>query len=133
MDSRNDNGKKSVSVTVATDTEPVTVDGFYSDTADGFALQFQIGEDSFTVEHGEKQTTVKAKGMMSYDITLCEENTSTMLSTPFGMVKFDVKTELRRAEEKDGELRLMLFYVLHADGVGDMPRSVDLTIRNSEL
>ena len=122
--------KKPVSITVATDTEPVTVDGFYSDTADGFTVEFELGEDRFTVEHGENRTTVKAKGLMSYDITLCEENTSTMLSTPFGMVKFDVKTELRRAEEKDGVLRLMLFYVLHADGVGDMPRSVDLRVKS---
>lgn len=128
-----DMDKKPVSVTVATDTEPVTVDGVCSHTADGFSVEFEIGEDKFFITHAEKTTTVKATGLMSYDITLCDDDTSTVLQTPFGMVKFDVKTELRRAEEKDGVLRLMLFYVLHADGVGDMPRSVDLTIRNSEL
>ena len=125
--------KRPVSVTVATDTEPVTVDGTYSAAADGFTVEFEIGEDRFAITHTDEKTTVKANGLMSYDITLCDEPTATMLQTPFGMVKFDVKTELRRAEEKDGVIRLMLFYVLHADGVGDMPRSVDLTIRNSEL
>ena len=130
MDGGMDKHKKQVAVTVATETEPVTVDGAYSETADGFCVEFKIGEDEFLITHSEKMTTVKATGLMSYDITLCDEATSTMLKTPFGMVKFDVKTELRRAEEKDGVLRLMLFYVLHADGVGDMPRSVDLRIKN---
>lgn len=130
MESSSKKNNIPVTVTVATETEPVTVDGVYSVTADGFSVEFEIGEDKFAITHTEKMTTVKATGLMSYEITLCDESTSTMLQTPFGMVKFDVKTELRRAEEKDGVLRLMLFYVLHADGVGDMPRSVDLRIKN---
>ncbi|MCH5155289.1 MAG: DUF1934 family protein [Clostridiales bacterium] len=128
------NGKNiPVTVTVATETEPTAVDGVFSRTADGFTLEFCIGEDKFVISHTNEQTTVKTKGLMSYEITLCDVDTQTVLATPFGMVKFDVKTELRKVEEKDNSLHVMLLYVLHADGVGDMNRSVDIIIRNSEL
>lgn len=122
--------KKTVSVTVATETEPTTVDGVYSKTDDGFTLEFGIGTDKFMIAHGDKQTTVKADGVMSYDITLKDERTFTVLSTPFGKVKFGVTTEARKATITDNSIRLQLCYVLSADGVGDMARSVDLLIRN---
>lgn len=117
-----------VSVTVATETEPTTVDGVYSKTDDGFALEFGIGTDKFVIAHGEKQTTVKAEGVMAYDITLKDEITFTVLSTPFGKVKFSVTTEARKATVSDDSIRLLLCYVLSADGVGDMARSVDVTV-----
>lgn len=117
-----------VAVTVATETEPTTVDGVYSKTADGFTLEFQIGTDKFTVAHGENQTTVKAEGVMSYDITLRDEVTHTVLATPFGMVKFAVKTESREVHRSENLLRVLLCYVLSADSVGDMTRAVDVTV-----
>lgn len=117
-----------VTVTVATETEPTTTDGVYTKTADGFILQFEIGTDKFSVTHSEKQTEVKAEGVMSYDITLCDENTSTVLATPFGMVKFNVKTEMRHVCITERIIRLLLSYVLSADGVGDMMRKVDITV-----
>lgn len=120
--------KTPVTVTVATETEPTTVDGVYTKTSDGFELQFDIGTDRFTVVHGEKLTEVKAEGVMSYDITLCDQDTSTVLATPFGMVKFKVKTEMRHVCATERIIRLLLSYVLSADGVGDMMRKVDITV-----
>ncbi|MDE6201435.1 MAG: hypothetical protein K2M47_06135 [Clostridiales bacterium] len=117
-----------VTVTVATETEPTTVDGVYTKTDDGFVLQFEIGTDKFSIAHGEKQTEVKAEGVMSYDITLCDDNTSTVLATPFGMVKFNVKTEMRHVCITERIVRMLLSYVLSADGVGDMMRKVDVTV-----
>ena len=111
------------------------MDGVYNKTADGFSLEFAIGEDKFTLAHAPTQTTVKACGVMSYDITLRNhEHTSTTLSAPFGMVKFDMQTELRKIEQTEGAMRIMLFYILRADGVGGGGgRSVDLQIHYSEL
>lgn len=127
----NFNGKNiPVKVTVATETEPTVVDGVYSATADGFILEFSIGTDKFTVAHGADKTTVRAAGLMTYDITLCDDTTNTVLATPFGMVNFAVKTELRRVENSEDGIHVMLCYVLSADGVGDMARSVDITIKN---
>lgn len=117
-----------VSVTVATETEPTTVDGVYSKTDDGFVLEFSIGADKFVITHGEAKTTVQAKGVMSYDITLSDEITQTVLATPFGMVKFDVKTESRSVTQLDNWFRILLCYTLSADGVGDMARTVDVMV-----
>ncbi|MDE6617764.1 MAG: hypothetical protein K2K13_01915 [Clostridiales bacterium] len=117
-----------VTVTVATETEPTSVNGVYTKTADGFTLQFEIGTDKFTVTHGEKQTEVKADGVMSYDIALGDDNTTTVLATPFGMVKFNVKTEMRHVCVTERIIRMLLSYVLSADGVGDMMRKVDITV-----
>lgn len=117
-----------VTVTVATETEPTTVSGIYTKTDDGFALQFEIGTDKFYITHGEKQTEVKAEGVMSYDIILGDDNTTTVLATPFGMVKFNVKTEMRHVCVTERIIRMLLSYVLSADGVGDMMRKVDITV-----
>lgn len=118
-----------VTVTVATETEPVTTDGIFTERLDGFILEFFIGSDKFKIEHNENVTTVKADGVMSYDIALKPEQTETMLDTPFGKVKFNVKTETREVKRTSGLMRIMLCYVLGSDAVGDMPRSVDITVR----
>ncbi|MDE7107364.1 MAG: hypothetical protein K2O39_03490 [Clostridiales bacterium] len=118
-----------VTVTVATETEPTSVDGVCTKTADGFILRFSIGTDKFSVTHAENQTEVKAEGVMSYDITLCDEDTNTVLATPFGMVKFNVKTEMRHVCVTERIIRMLLSYVLSADGVGDMLRKVDITVK----
>lgn len=125
-----DGTKLPVTVTVATETEPTSVDGVFSRTEDGFTLEFCIGEDKFIIVHTDEKTTVKATGVMAYDITLCADDTQTVLATPFGMVKFAVKTALRKVEQKDNYMRIMLCYVLSADGVGDMERAVDISIKN---
>ena len=117
-----------VTLTVATETEPTTVNGVYTKTADGFILQFSMGTDKFIVTHCETQTEVKAEGVMSYDIILCGDNTTTVLATPFGMVKFNVKTEMRHVCVTERIIRMLLSYVLSADGVGDMMRKVDITV-----
>lgn len=118
-----------VTVTVATETEPVTTDGIFTDRVDGFILEFAIGSDKFQIEHSDRVTTVKANGVMSYDIALKNEHTETMLDTPFGKVKFAVKTETREVKMTLGLMRIMLCYVLKNDAVGDMPRSVDITVK----
>lgn len=128
MDNKFNQKNLPVSVTVATETEPTTIDGVYSKTDDGFMLEFTIGTDKFVIAHGESQTTVKAEGVMAYDITLKDESTFTLLSTPFGKVKFSVKTEARKVVISENSIRLLLCYVLSADGVGDMARSVDVTV-----
>ena len=117
-----------VTVTVATETEPTTVTGVYTKTDDGFILQFSIGTDKFTVMHDDKRTEVKAEGVMSYDIVLGEDNTTTTLATPFGLVKFNVKPEMRHVCVTERIIRMLLSYVLSADGVGDMMRKVDITV-----
>ena len=118
-----------VTVTVANETEPVTTDGTFTERLDGFILEFAIGSDKFRIEHNESVTIVKADGVMSYDIALKNEQTETMLDTPFGKVMFAVKTETREVKKTSGLMRIMLCYLLGNDAVGDMPRSVDITIR----
>lgn len=123
------NGKNiPVFVTVATETEPTTVDGTYCKTADGFVIDFEIGTDKFVISHSEAKTSVKATGVMSYDITLGDDVTYTTLATPFGKVRFAVKTQSRKVTYGESVIRIMLCYVLSADGVGDMARSVDVSI-----
>ena len=124
-----ENNGKPVTVTVATETEPVTTDGVFTERKDGFILEFAIGSDKFKIEHNDSVTTVKADGVMSYDIALKAEQTETMLDTPFGKVQFNVKTETREVKKTSGLMRIMLCYVLNNDAVGDMPRSVDITVR----
>ena len=124
---KNGENKIPVSVTVASEQEPVTVEGELITTADCFTLEFKLGGDAFTVIHSDKATQIKADGVMAYDITLSDEKTSTLLSTPYGKIRFEVITVTRRITESDGWTRLVLAYELNNDAAGKIARAVDIT------
>lgn len=121
--------ERAVTVTVSTEQEPTSVAGKYRETDGGFVLEFDIGDDKFAVIHTDNATELHATGVMNYDITLSDEPTSTLLATPFGKVKFKVTTAERRVQHAEGGFCVRLGYILHADGVGDMARAVDITAK----
>ncbi|MDE6401096.1 MAG: hypothetical protein K2L54_00610 [Clostridiales bacterium] len=117
-----------VAVTVASEQEPVKCEGVYAEHSGGFALDFNIGAEKFTVTHAEDCTRVTAHGgAMSYDIALSEKPSSVLLGTPFGEMRFTVKTLERTVERADGFLRVALKYVLSSAAAGDIERAVDVT------
>lgn len=126
-----DKTKIPVFVSVASEQEPVTVEGELLQNTDGFALEFKLGGDAFTVVHGEKTTQVKADGVMSYDITLSDEKTSTLLATPYGKIRFDVITVARRVTETNDGFKILLAYELNNDAAGKIARAVDITVHKN--
>lgn len=125
---------KTVAVTVASEQEPVTVDGELLQSDDGFVLKFSVSNDQFTVTHGSVFTRITAVGDMTYDIELTDGVTSTVLATPFGKVKFAVKTVVRDVTVGDDRIRISLKYILDGASVGEIERTVDISVRffNSE-
>ena len=122
-----DINKIPVLVTVASEQEPVTVEGELVKTSDGFTLGFKLGGDAFTVVHSETTTELKADGVMAYDITLADAPTTTLLATPYGKIRFDVITVTRRVTQSDGWTRLVLAYELNNAAAGKIARAVDIT------
>lgn len=118
-----------VAVTVASDKEPVTVDGELMQSASGFTLEFSVKHDRFTVAHDGVATRIKADGDMSYDIELKAEDTATVLSTPFGMVRFAVRTLMRDVVSTDSGMKIQLKYILASDAAGEIERTVDISVR----
>lgn len=93
-------------------------------------MEFDIGAEKFTVAHTEACTRVKAcGGVMSYDISLAEAPSDVLLGTPFGEMRFAVKTLERTVDSADGILRVTLKYVLSSASAGDIERAVDITAR----
>lgn len=119
----------SVAVEVASDREPVTCDGVLTQSKEGFALEFFVGNDKFIITHGVASTRIAAAGDMSYDIELKASDTETVLSTPFGMVRFTVKTLLREVTSSDEGIKIVLKYILASDAAGEIERTVDLAVR----
>lgn len=127
-----------VAVTVASDREPVECEGSYVPAADGFILEFYIGGDKFVIEHAAGNgngasgfTRVAAFGDMSYDIKISDEKSDTLLSTPYGKVRFDVVPLLREVDMDAERVNIKLKYLLAADGVGEIERAVEVTARFS--
>lgn len=118
-----------VAVTVASDKEPVVCDGVLTQANDGFVLEFSVGNDKFDLVHGGGFTRVSATGDMSYDIELKEHETSTVLSTPFGMVRFAVKPIVRDVETTENGIRVKLKYILASTAAGEIERTVDIAVR----
>lgn len=130
MDSTVPRSTRTVAITVASEQEPVKCEGVYAEQACGFTLEFDIGAEKFTVAHTEASTRVKAcGGVMSYDISLAEAPSDVLLGTPFGEMRFAVKTLERTVERADGSLRVALKYVLSSASAGDIERAVDITAR----
>ena len=125
---KDEQNKIPVLVSVASEQEPVTVEGELTQNLDGFALEFKLGSDSFTVLHAEKATQIKADGVMAYDITLSDEKTSTLLATPYGKIRFDVITVTRRVTSTNDGFKILLAYELNNDAAGKIARAVDVTV-----
>ncbi len=68
-------------------------------------------------------------GVMSYKISLSDKPSTVLLGTPFGEMRFAVKTLERTIERADGVLRVALKYVLSSAAAGDIERAVDVTAR----
>lgn len=112
-------------ITVATEQEPVTVTGEYIESDGGFELAFDIGGDSFTVKHDGTATTVQARGVMAYNITLGSPS-KTLLDTPYGKIMFDVKTVKHQVTRSSGAVTLLLGYELVSATGEKIAREVDI-------
>lgn len=127
-----DTQKRRVNIIVDSDREPVITDGYITERADGFTLEFRIGGDSYVIEHAETHTRVKADGIMSYDIRVCPEGSSTLLATPYGNVRFAVTERTRAVVKRDGGWDIDLSYTLASGAAGDMERAVQILARYRE-
>lgn len=128
MKEQNEIKNAPVTVTVASDQEPVKCNGVYSEDRHGFCLEFSIGNDKFRVEHGALCTRLTADGVMSYDIELKDEETSTLLATPYGAVRFKVKTIERNIVRGEKDLNISIKYVLTSDTADVLERDVELSV-----
>lgn len=117
-----------VTVKVASEQEPIECSGSYTEQSDGFTLEFCMNADRFGVTHSRASTTVKATGIMSYDIVLNDGVTFALLKTPYGVMKFEVKTLRREVVKLNDTLRIALEYVMTNAAVGEMRRAVDVTV-----
>ena len=117
-----------VAITVASEQEPIEVNGSYAEREGGFVLEFFIGQDKFVIENSSFVTRIVAVGGLSYDISLSEKESSTLLSTPYGNIRFTVTPLLRDIVSSKDEIHIVLKYVLSAEGTDDIERSVDITV-----
>lgn len=118
-----------VAVTVASEQEPVQCDGIYAERAGGFTLEFSIERDKFVIDHTAAVTSIVARGDMSYDIALGERDTETLLGTPFGEMRFAVRTTERTVIREADAISITLQYVLSSQAAGEIERTVKLTAR----
>lgn len=118
----------SVTVTVASELEPVACDGTLCLGGDGFTVSFILQRDKFTIEHSADVTKIVTDGDMSYAIELCSRQTETLLNTPYGAVRFAVKTLERTVERIGDKIKIVLRYILSSDGAGELERSVNLVV-----
>ena len=118
---------RTVAVKVASEQEPVDCTGSFTEQSDGFVLEFNIHNDAFTVEHKKAFTAVRAKGMMNYDIVLNDAVNFTLLDTPFGQMRFEVKTLKREVVKTDSAVFISLRYVMTNAAVEQLHRAVEIT------
>lgn len=129
MDSSVPRSTLPVALTVASEAEPIECDGIYTETADGFTLEFSIREDDFIIEHNGASSRIAAKGLMSYEIILGVPGATTLLATPYGKVRFDVETINRDVVRQGDGLRVLFRYALFSEPAGRIDRAVDIAAR----
>ena len=118
-----------VAVTVASDKEPVECSGILKEYSHGFELGFSIKNDKFSVLHTAESTRVTAAGELSYDIPLMSGETSAVLETLFGKIRFSVKTLVRDIVRSENSLKILLKYILSSETAGEIERTVDISAR----
>lgn len=118
-----------VAITVASEQEPIEVSGVYAEHDGGFVLEFSIERDRFTIDHSPSTTRIAAVGGLSYDISLSEKESSTLLSTPYGNIRFAVTPVLRDVVTSNDGLAIVLEYVLTSADGEKIKRSVDIKVR----
>lgn len=121
--------KRHVDVTVDSDREPVITDGYITERDDSFTLEFNIGKDTYLIEHTPAATRIKADGIMSYDVWVCPEGSTTLLATPYGNVRFVITERFRNALKLEVGWDISLQYVMSSPTAGDMEREVDILVR----
>lgn len=132
MDSGTKPRSRPIVVTVASDREPVECAGEFAEKAGGFVLRFCMGDDDFTVEHDKSGTRVSARGVMSYEIFLCDGDTETLLATPYGKMRFTVTPTGRDITLTETGVEIKLAYILSSQATGQMERAVELSARFSQ-
>lgn len=129
MDSTDKHRSISVAVTVASDIEPVRCEGILTRNDGGFVLEFSIRQDKFIIDHNSERTRISVCGGMSYDICLSDEQSSTLLGTPYGKIRFDVLTIERDVKDYGHGVRILLRYILKSSESGEIERAVDISAR----
>ena len=106
-----------ITIEISSDTEPVKCGGTYRRTVGGFVLEFDTGEDRYTVDHAAERTVFCCAGKhQSYTLTLAPYDTDMRIDTVFGSIDYKVKTHARKAELSDAGVGMELDYTLLADG-----------------
>lgn len=127
--SDNHRSKVPIQLSVKSELEPVTCNGFYSEQADGFVMEFSIGTDNYEIEHTASYTRLKTRGLLSYDIVFGDGETASKLSTPFGEMDLSVSDSERLVTPSDDGVSVNLKYTLFSEGVGKIERNVDVAAR----
>ena len=80
-----------ITLEITSDIEPVKCSGTYRVTVGGFILDFDMGEDKYTIDHAAERTVFCCTGKnQSYTLTLADEETRMRLDTVFGAVEYSV-------------------------------------------
>lgn len=129
MDSsdNNRNTKIPIRLTVTSELEPVDCDGFYTETADGFVLEFSPGDDKYEIRHADGATSLFACGLLTYRIDFGGVGEASV-STPFGELNLTVEPRSCNISRADGALTVELSYSL-SDGTQTIERSVVVAAR----
>lgn len=116
-----------IDIEISSDTEPVKCIGAYRAAPQGFVLEFDIGQDRYTVEHTDARTVFCCVGKnQSYTLTLCDKETQMRLDTVYGALDYAVVTETRKVEYADNGINMELGYNLIADGEVVAARNIRL-------
>lgn len=118
-----------ISVTVATELEPVTADGMLRRTAGGFCVMFSSGNVEYFLTHSQEKTVLRTVGEQSYEIVLGASPTHTTILTPFGSIGLTVEPKTRTVTEHENGLDISLKYDLVSEDTGSISRAVEVTVR----
>lgn len=118
-----------ISVTVATELEPVIADGMLRRTDGGFCVMFSSGNVEYFLTHSQEKTVLRTIGEQSYEIVLGTSPTHTTILTPFGSIGLTVVPKMRTVTEHEHGLDISLKYDLVSDDTEPISRAVEVIVR----
>lgn len=127
MDTDNPSIPIRAKITVASELEPVEVDGYFRETPSGYTLSFIIDKSDYKLTVADGVILLDVKGLISYSIDFSKPNVST-LATVFGALEFNVEPLSSDCKRDGDSLFVMLRYALNGDGQKTV-RDVKLSAR----
>ncbi len=110
-------------VTIASELEPVEVEGEITEDGDGFTLEFSIGDSKYVLTHGDK-TVLSVNGLISYALDFCDA-ADVSIETPAGTLKYAFMPEVCSIGLDGDMITAELRYTLD-DGVEKSSRFVNI-------